>query len=478
MVDWILHLHGIVAYAIIFALPALEASIFLGFIFPGEIAVLLGGVLAYQGRVSLLGAMAAAIAGAIIGDSVGYEVGRHAGAKLLDGPLRRFIKPKHKEKATAFLRKHGGKAVLLGRFTAALRVLVPGMAGIAEIPYRTFLLYNVIGGVLWASSFTLLGYVVGNGYTKVQHYAGRASVVLLSLVVSIGIIVLIARWIAHNPDRLRGWWARFRARPLMRHFVRQLDFLERRLHPGGVLGLELTLGVIAVALIGIAFGSVAQSVIRQRRLFHFDQPVLDWIVLHRSGGTTAIMKAITVLGSPIFLTVAAAAIGITLAVRRSWLRIWLVVGGVAGASLLERLVKIVISRPRPTVHALVKASGYGFPSGHATMSAAFYGALALVIARSLRSWPRVVATWAVAVVLIALIGFSRLYLGVHYLTDVLGGFALGLMWLVVMVVAVGLWTRARTTEKTPDPSPESSKQSQIQPAQSPLRHPQNGIEES
>ena len=100
VIERILHLHGWVAYAIIFALPALEASVFLGFIFPGEIAVILGGVLAYQGRISLGGAIAAAVLGAIIGDSVGYEVGKHYGTRLLEGPLRRFVKAAHQQPRT------------------------------------------------------------------------------------------------------------------------------------------------------------------------------------------------------------------------------------------------------------------------------------------------------------------------------------------------------------------------------------------
>ena len=194
MIERILHLHGAVAYAIIFALPALEASVFLGFIFPGEIAVLLGGVLAFQGRVSLGGAIAVAVAGAIIGDSVGYEVGKHYGTRLLDGPLSRFVKQEHRERATAFLRRHGGKAVFFGRFTAALRVLVPGMAGIAQIPYPSFLLYNALGGAIWATGFTLLGYLAGNEYRRVQHVAGRAGALLLALIVTVVLIAVIARW--------------------------------------------------------------------------------------------------------------------------------------------------------------------------------------------------------------------------------------------------------------------------------------------
>src|SRR5437764_9908224 len=294
MIERILHLHGAVAYAIIFALPALEASVFLGFIFPGEIAVLLGGVLAFQGRVSLGGAIAVAVAGAIIGDSVGYEVGKHFGVRLLDGPLRRFVKPDHRERATGFLRRHGGKAVFLGRFTAALRVLVPGMAGIAQIPYPSFLLYNALGGAIWATGFTLLGYLAGNEYRRVQHVAGRAGALLLALIVTVVLIAIIARWIARNPERLRAWWNRMMQRPVLRWFRAPLEFLGRRFQPGNALGLELTGGLVTVALLGIGFGKVVQDVSQQQKLFHLDQPLLDWLIRHTEGGVTTALKVVTI----------------------------------------------------------------------------------------------------------------------------------------------------------------------------------------
>src|ERR1700694_1742698 len=99
LADHILHLHGWVAVAVIFAVPALESSAFLGFVFPGEVAVLLGGVLAFQHRVSLPAAIAAAVAGAVIGDTVGYEVGKHYGRRLLHGTIGRIVKHEHLDRA-------------------------------------------------------------------------------------------------------------------------------------------------------------------------------------------------------------------------------------------------------------------------------------------------------------------------------------------------------------------------------------------
>ena len=134
----------------------MESSAFIGFLFPGEIAVILGGVAAAAGRMPLPVMIAAAILGAVIGDSIGYAVGKRWGERMLHGtigrlPIVRHELERHLTSAKAFVRKRGPQAVFIGRFTAALRVLVPGLSGMAELPYPTFLLYNVLGAVLWGT---------------------------------------------------------------------------------------------------------------------------------------------------------------------------------------------------------------------------------------------------------------------------------------------------------------------------------------
>src|SRR6266540_4334230 len=148
LADRILALHGWVVLVVVFLLPALESSAFIGFIFPGEIAVLLGGVLASQHRAPLPAVIAAAVAGAIIGDSVGYLVGRRWGRTMLHSSIGRIIKHEHLDRAERYLAERGGPAVFLGRFTAALRVLIPGLAGMARLRYRTFVVYNALGGAV------------------------------------------------------------------------------------------------------------------------------------------------------------------------------------------------------------------------------------------------------------------------------------------------------------------------------------------
>jgi membrane-associated protein len=182
--DTILRLAAPLVLVVVFALPALEASTLLGIVVPGELVLVLGGVLAHQGRVPLWAAVAAGAAGAAVGDSLGYAVGRRVGERLLARVPRRLVQPSQVERATALLRRLGGRAVFVGRFTAALRALVPGLAGTARMPYRTFLAWNLAGGVLWATGFVLLGFAAGPAWRTAERVAGRTGLVLLGVIVA------------------------------------------------------------------------------------------------------------------------------------------------------------------------------------------------------------------------------------------------------------------------------------------------------
>ncbi len=191
----ILRLPPPVALGLVFALPLLEASAFVGFVVPGEIGVLLGGVLANQHKLSLTAVLILAIAGAIIGDSIGYEVGRRYGERLLAKVPDRLLDEDKLHRAEESVRRLGGKAVFVGRFTTAARVLVPGLAGMARIPYGRFLAFNVAGGALWAAAFVVLGYLVGSQYKLVERNA---------TLVGLGLLVVVAAALLLRRRRNRG----------------------------------------------------------------------------------------------------------------------------------------------------------------------------------------------------------------------------------------------------------------------------------
>ncbi len=193
IVDSVLHLHGWAALAIVFGLPLLESAVFVGFVIPGETAALLAGVLVFQHRLNLPEAIAAVVLGAIIGDTIGYEVGRRWGTRLLEGPLSRWIRPDHVARAEEVLRRYGGWAVFVGRFTTALRVLIPGIAGTGRMPYRRFALFNVTGGILWGVGFVLLGYAAGASWRQVAGTAGTVGLVAAAVAVAAVVVVVLVR---------------------------------------------------------------------------------------------------------------------------------------------------------------------------------------------------------------------------------------------------------------------------------------------
>ena len=169
-----------VVYLTVFLLPFLEASVFLGFVFPGETALVFGGVLAHQGDVSLSGVLALAVVGAIAGDAVGYGVGRRWGAALQRSRLGRKVGADRWRTTEAFLHRRGASAVFFGRWTALLRAMVPSAAGMAHLPYRTFALWNALGGTLWAVACVVGGYVVGD---VVGRYVSQVGYVIAGIVV-------------------------------------------------------------------------------------------------------------------------------------------------------------------------------------------------------------------------------------------------------------------------------------------------------
>ena len=190
---WFFDVPAPAAYVLIAVLVFAEAAVFVGFVLPGETAVILGGVLAASGRLSLPAVMALVVVAAILGDSVGFEVGRHLGPRILASrPLRR-----HEPALAAaqrFLREKGGWAVFLGRFTAFLRAVMPALAGTSRMHYPRFLAYNAAGGLVWGVGVVLLGFFAGNSYAAAQKALGRSSALGIAVIVVTALIL----WLRHR----------------------------------------------------------------------------------------------------------------------------------------------------------------------------------------------------------------------------------------------------------------------------------------
>jgi membrane-associated protein len=202
-------LSGPLAYLVVAALVLGETALFFGFVLPGEIAVVLGGVLASRGRVSLPLLILVVVAAAIIGPLVGYEVGRRMGGRVVASRFLRRVSGTV-EKAASALNSRGAAAVLVGRFTAVLRAMMPALAGTARMPYRTFAVYNAVGGLIWGVGYCLLGYLAGSAYEAVEREVGAGfAIAIAALVVAVLVVWAVRRhrrapaW-AENTDRRAG----------------------------------------------------------------------------------------------------------------------------------------------------------------------------------------------------------------------------------------------------------------------------------
>ncbi|MEU3559458.1 DedA family protein [Kitasatospora sp. NPDC006786] len=186
---WLSGLSGPVGYAVVAGLVLVEDALFFSFVVPGETAAVLGGFLAHQGRLSLGWLVLFVVCAAVLGDTAGYEIGRHIGPRILDTrPMRRHAT--RVDRAQELIRHRGPAAVFFGRFVAFFRAMVPTLAGMSRMPYRRFLLYNALGGVLWGVGFTLLGYFAGAAYTRVESTVGR----VLALAIAAGVVIALAVW--------------------------------------------------------------------------------------------------------------------------------------------------------------------------------------------------------------------------------------------------------------------------------------------
>ena len=403
---------GLVAsygYVVLFFLVGLES---LGIPLPGETALVTAAAFAALGHLSIYGVVTTAVAAAVIGDNGGYWIGRKGGIAL----VRRYgrflhLNEAHLERARHFFGRHGPPTVFIGRFIALLRTWTAVLAGAARMPYGRFMLYNALGAACWAGAVGALGYVFGRNLPRLEHYMGQASLAAALLVALVAGLWLGWRWFERNRTSLVTRTARF-AR-------------------GEYLGLHLTLGLV-ISLAGLwVFAGVTEDVIHHDPLTQFDVALLDWLHARATATGYAVFNAISLLGSPVTLTILALAVALLLAARRELIVLagWL--AAFAGGGLLDVVLKLVIRRPRPPgAAAFLQHFSWSFPSGHAMASLIGYGMLAYVLTLLwIHRRSAQIAVVLGAALLIIAIGFSRLYLGVHYFSDVVGGYAAGVLWL-------------------------------------------------
>lgn len=437
------------AYLAVGLLAAGESSVGIGLVVPGETGMIVGGFIVSQGGADLGVMLAVAVVGAIVGDSIGYEIGRRFGPAIRRTRVGQKIGPERWETAESYLAKRGGKAIFLGRFLAVVRSLVPAMAGVSKMPYRKFLTWNALGGLVWASIYVSVGFFAGRSYEQVADAAEGAGLVVLGVVVIVAGTAVIGRWLARNPEKTRAIGRRIQSwgpiALVMRYFGGPLRWVRDRFRVGEAFGLSLTVGLAFLVLTSWGLALLVNDVLSRTDLVRIDRPVTNFFVERREQWVTSVMRVITDFGDTSVVLGLLGVVALAWIVRtRRWGVLLFFAVAIGGAMVASNLVKELIERSRPPLmlHA-TDAGGFAFPSGHTTHATVTFGALAYLHGSVIRSWPARVAIWASAVLIAILVGLSRLYLGVHWLTDVLGGFALGAVWLSIVITAFGTGTRLR-----------------------------------
>ena len=442
------------SYLVFFLGAALECSAFIGLLVPGETLVLMSGFLANRGLLDLGDLLMVVAAGAILGDSVGYELGRRLGRPwLLHYGRWAGIHAGHLDQADSFFAGHGGKTVFLGRFIGFLRALAPFVAGSLRMPYGQFLMYNALGGALWTLSFVLLGYILGEGWRSAEGWLGRASAIVGGALVFMIAVAQLWRWLARHEAEVRQRWAAVIEHPWVVEARRRLAplraFIEARLSPQGYLGLRLTIGALVLVGASWAFGGIARSVVDGQPLTLADARLAAWLHARVTPGLTSVMLALSAAGSPAVAGALAALLTVVLWWRRQWYRLLALVLTVPGGMVLNVLLQTAFHRARPQLsNPILTLTSYSFPSGHTMAATVCCGYLTALLVSRLSTWRWRVFAVLVAGVVILLIAFSRLYLGVHYLSDVLAAMAEGLAWLALCLTAVDTLRRARAHTRT------------------------------
>jgi undecaprenyl-diphosphatase len=427
LLDWIA-LHPYAFSAAVFCISLMESLVVLGLLVPGAALLFGAGALIATGALPLYPILFWTIVGAITGDFISYLLGHHYHQQLrVIWPFRRY--PELVNNGVNFFYRHGGKSIFMARFIGPLRPIVPAIAGMMNMTPARFLLIDVIACILWAPVYILPGIVFGASLGLAAEVAGRLVVLLVAItgftwlgLWLLGSLIRLLRPHAISAgERVLNW---SRSHPYIRPLAGSLldpDHPEAR----GLATLS--------ALFFITFWAlplIATQAVQGQLLGGIDAYVYQSLQELRTPWADAVMVFFSGLGSQrVLLPLLAGSIAWLLWRRRSQAAVhWLAAYACAG--LLTWILKVSMRIEQP----LAALDGYAFPSAHTGMSVVAYGFLALLVARELplsRRWLPYLTTG----VLITPIALSRLYLGAHWLSDVLAGLSLGIFWVALLGIA-------------------------------------------
>ncbi|MDA8430879.1 MAG: LssY C-terminal domain-containing protein [Geobacteraceae bacterium] len=436
----------ILGYWLVLFVSLLESLVIVGVVVPGAVLVVLAGALAAQGYFDLGDLIWFAAIGAILGDGISFILGQRGTGLFKE--TNKVFKFSYLEAGERFFHKHGAKSIFLGRFIGLVRAVIPFVAGLSGMAARRFYLWNILSAFTWAASHLLAGYFLGQAWQMVEVWTSRAGIFLAALILVFFCASLLKRFIVKQGSQLlalcRSLWFSVKqalitnpdvASCIARH-PRFFSFAHARLDKTRFSGLPLTLLGIAFLYTLLLLGGIVEDILTLDPIVAVDTRLANLLYFYRNEFLVKGFLWITLLGTAkVVLSVA------LLSTLLFWiwkkrefiLPFWVTI---CSSGIFSLFGKVAIHRQRPSGIAVFTESSFSFPSGHATIATALYGFLVYFLWRQTDSWRAKLNIFFTGSVFILAIGFSRLYLGVHFLSDVLGGYLLGLLWLNIGICMV------------------------------------------
>lgn len=426
-----LELHPEAAAEATFAIAFIECLVGVGLFVPGTVIMTAIGALIGAIMLPAASTILAAILGAITGDVISFWIGAHYHDRVpYMWPFKKY--PKLLKKGQDFFLKHGGTGIFFGRFVGPVRPILPVVAGMMNMSTARFLFADISSAFIWAPTYLLPGIILGAASkelppqiaSRVMFFVILALLVLwfFSWLIKI-IVVAVVNFLHYQLDKM---WAVIKherwLKPL--HFALQ-DPQQPHSHN------QLTLALYWLLTI-MLFITLIINIMHQGDLIAFNNMFWNFMRSVRGSQGDKVFILITMLGESKNIFLMYVAVLGWLSIRKSWRAVihWLLLGVFCFAGV--EVLKVIVHSPRPG--GLIQSpKGYSFPSGHTTLSTGIFGMLAVLIAREMRGNLRWIP-YAISFLMCLFIGFSRLYLGAHWFTDVMGGYLYGLI--VVMFVVL------------------------------------------
>ncbi|HSW93256.1 MAG TPA: phosphatase PAP2 family protein [Gammaproteobacteria bacterium] len=432
ILQWI-NTHPELAGLLTFGISTAESVAIIGTIIPGTVMMTAIGTLAGAGVIPLWQTIVWAILGAIVGDGISYWLGRHFNTRLPGlWPFRRF--PAVLDNGEKFFRKHGAMSVFIGRFVGPVRALVPLIAGMLGMTPLRFYIANIVSAIGWAPVYMLPGILLGAASLELPPDVAVHVIVML---LATALLIMFIVWLIQKILRLIGrqleqsltqLWNRLSQSPWFRPVTQLLKHHDTHEAHGQlvlatwfiILGSALCYLLLYIKMDG------SNHLLINTVPFHFFRSIRTPLFDH-------IMLAITFLGDKkVVLPVILVLFGWLFFTKHRYTAWHVLALGILAAGGIE-ILKQVVQSPRPW--GLVNnAESYSFPSGHTTLTVAFYAGLTfLLLSLSRIKYRRFF--YYVMICFILAVSLSRLYLGAHWFTDVLGGWLLGSTVLLLVAIS-------------------------------------------